>query len=312
MLFVFKESFPDSYVHGANMGLTWVLSAPCWPHEFCYQDYLHSTILKYQQVPYWSARWYQTFYPQFSHQQIEWIDYYYKHNTNPWYELKTKRYPIFSHVGPQVWSIYVENKLHIMCNKFIFVWQIALVSRSKGNIMLRVTGLCAGNSPMTDEFPAQRASNAQNDSIWWRHHAFTYFRNILWLSSGQNFADIILKRNVLNECFCAWFKFQQVWCPVGNKLTWVHFIGYGLVPPMEQAITWQNDDPNFRSISASSGAPLTFFLNLTPWISNYIDYIVWTGFYYSNFNGVTIEVLEWINNFIPHNIMDIIHYPCWD
>ena len=26
---------------------------------------------------------------------------------------------------------------------------------------LRVTGLCAGNSPVTDEFPAQMASNAE-------------------------------------------------------------------------------------------------------------------------------------------------------
>ena len=30
--------------------------------------------------------------------------------------------------------------------------------------------LCAGNSPETDEFPAQRASNAENVSILWRHH----------------------------------------------------------------------------------------------------------------------------------------------
>ena len=37
---------------------------------------------------------------------------------------------------------------------------------------LRVTGLCAGNSPVTGEFPAQRDSNAENDSIWWRHHVF--------------------------------------------------------------------------------------------------------------------------------------------
>ena len=29
----------------------------------------------------------------------------------------------------------------------------------------RVTGLCAGNSPVTDEFAAQRASNAENVSI---------------------------------------------------------------------------------------------------------------------------------------------------
>ena len=27
-----------------------------------------------------------------------------------------------------------------------------------------------GNSPVTGEFPTQRASNAQNVSIWWRHH----------------------------------------------------------------------------------------------------------------------------------------------
>ena len=36
---------------------------------------------------------------------------------------------------------------------------------------LRVTGLCVWNSPGSGEFPAQRASNAENVSIWWRHHA---------------------------------------------------------------------------------------------------------------------------------------------
>ena len=29
---------------------------------------------------------------------------------------------------------------------------------------------CWGNSPVTGEFPAQSASNAENVSIWWRHH----------------------------------------------------------------------------------------------------------------------------------------------
>ena len=43
--------------------------------------------------------------------------------------------------------------------------------RSKKTAKLRVTGLCEGNSPVTGEFPAQRASNAENVSIWWRHHA---------------------------------------------------------------------------------------------------------------------------------------------
>ena len=43
--------------------------------------------------------------------------------------------------------------------------------RSKKTSKLRVTGLCEGNSPVTGEFPAQRASNAENVSILWRHHA---------------------------------------------------------------------------------------------------------------------------------------------
>ena len=42
--------------------------------------------------------------------------------------------------------------------------------RSKITSKLRVTGLCVGNSPGTGEFPAQMASNAENVSIWWRHH----------------------------------------------------------------------------------------------------------------------------------------------
>ena len=31
-----------------------------------------------------------------------------------------------------------------------------------------------------------------------------------------------------------------------------------------------------------------------------------------NFNGCTVEVKEWISNFIPHFIMDVITNPCWD
>ena len=42
--------------------------------------------------------------------------------------------------------------------------------RSKKTSKLRVTGLCVGNSPGTGEFPAQMVSNAENVSIWWRHH----------------------------------------------------------------------------------------------------------------------------------------------
>ena len=49
-----------------------------------------------------------------------------------------------------------------MCK--IVIWLDHLISK------LRVTRLCAGNSPVTGEFPAQMASNPVNVSIWWRHH----------------------------------------------------------------------------------------------------------------------------------------------
>ena len=43
--------------------------------------------------------------------------------------------------------------------------------RSKKISKLHVTGFCEGNSPVTGEFPAQMDINAENVSIWWRHHS---------------------------------------------------------------------------------------------------------------------------------------------
>ena len=42
--------------------------------------------------------------------------------------------------------------------------------RSKKTSKLHVTGLCVRNSPVSSEFPSQMPSNAENVSIWWRHH----------------------------------------------------------------------------------------------------------------------------------------------
>ena len=55
---------------------------------------------------------------------------------------------------------------------------------SKKASKFRVTGLCVGNSPVTGEFPAQRASNAENVSIWWRHHGWD-IRTSLTVGPGE-------------------------------------------------------------------------------------------------------------------------------
>ena len=60
-------------------------------------------------------------------------------------------------------------------------------SRSKKTWRLRVTGLCVGNSSVTGEFLAQKASHAKNVSIWWRHHnpfLLAAFRDLCRCSGG--------------------------------------------------------------------------------------------------------------------------------
>ena len=66
--------------------------------------------------------------------------------------------------------------------------------RSKETSKLRVTGFCAGNSPVTGEFPVQRASNAENVSNWWRHRelkVYTVHRPLIVLTQEHkgNTAD---------------------------------------------------------------------------------------------------------------------------
>ena len=60
----------------------------------------------------------------------------------------------------------------------------------------------------------------------------------------------------------------------------------------------------------------TWFNFNTTWISNHMPNKVWDEITYSfpNLNGCTVEVWEWewINNFIPHFLVDLITYPCWN
>ena len=57
-----------------------------------------------------------------------------------------------------------NHQPHDYCLLKLFLRRI-----SKKTPKLRVTGLCGGNSSLTGKFPFQRASNAENVSIWWRH-----------------------------------------------------------------------------------------------------------------------------------------------
>ena len=76
--------------------------------------------------------------------------------------------------------------------------------RSKKTSKIHVTGLCARNSLVTNEFPALMASNAENISIWWSHQGQRWKRSSRAVSIRPN--GIII--NGFVQCFslaiCKW------------------------------------------------------------------------------------------------------------
>ena len=68
--------------------------------------------------------------------------------------------------------------------------------KKKKTSKLRVTGLCEGNSPVTGKLPAQRASNAENVFIWWRHHSIC----ISYLTDGGNWRPPSWKTRLYLSC----------------------------------------------------------------------------------------------------------------
>ena len=75
---------------------------------------------------------------------------------------------------------------------------------SKKTSKLRVTGLCEGNSPVT----AQMASNAENVTIWWRHHGHI---DVLWAS------------------LCWYIEAETTWPPECRWHFQIHFLAWKLL-----------------------------------------------------------------------------------
>ena len=125
--------------------------------------------------------------------------------------------------------------------------------RSKKTSKLRVTGLCEGNSPGTGEFPAQMASDAENVSIWWRHHGLIQYHtpksdlqlnvkivDILSIfdTKGISAIPFVLYR------FCTqplwWRKCFQFIPPGSQVLLIVLIIGSGFILPLNKKLNFMH------------------------------------------------------------------------
>ena len=77
--------------------------------------------------------------------------------------------------GAVHYSDVIKNAIASQITGVSFMCSNVCSGKSKKTSKLRVTGLCEGNPQVTGGFPSQRTSNAENVSIWWRHHACDWF-----------------------------------------------------------------------------------------------------------------------------------------
>ena len=115
---------------------------------------------------------------------------------------------------------------------------------------LRVTGLCAGNSPVTGEFSTQMASNAESISIWWRHHddvqlvGYRYYSQ--WYSGNQSSNGYVYI--VSDWCPCTGGTYKKC----GNyqrqgQILWdvINYLSQTLMPAYKSSIVSWSKMPQF-------------------------------------------------------------------
>ena len=94
---------------------------------------------------------------------------------------------------------------------------------------LHVTFLCAGNSPVTGEFLAQSASNAENVCIRWRHYEVCALLCLAVVNplrprqNGRHIPDDIIKCIFLNE---------NVWISLKISLKFVFKVPINNIPAL--------------------------------------------------------------------------------
>ena len=91
---------------------------------------------------------------------------------------------------------YSDVMMNGMASQITDAWLLcSTVCSDKRRHQLCAIGLCEGNPTVTGGFPSQGTSNAENVSIWWRHHGlqfpgrqnvsnFVYFCSCLSTMSG--------------------------------------------------------------------------------------------------------------------------------
>ena len=107
---------------------------------------------------------------------------------------------------------------------------------------------------------------------------------------------------------CLWHGITANSC----ALIWCHSVSgtNKFTPSPCQNLQPRREIKNFNEYSIKHQDPFYWngLISSPAWISNHMPYEVWDEIYhaFSNFNGCTMDVCEWISNFIPDFAMEVI------
>ena len=135
---------------------------------------------------------------------------------------------------------------------------------------LRVNGLCVGNSPGTGEFPAQMASNAENVSIWWRHHGYVII------------LDLAIKRP---NRLCCWNDKKLYFPYVGIVIVWrVYYDACVLVYNKNPCVwlLWHWSSRGQFALSNPLGLTASWVLSSTDRVKISVKEAIQNGFLFSS------------------------------
>ena len=126
----------------------------------------------------------------------------------------------------------ISNHLHLEC-----LFNRLFRCRSNKTSKLCVTGLCEGNPPVTGGFPSQRASNAENVSIWWRHHGMHCGTSMVsYLHDKTSLLFLIwftwdVAHTITRIDFCVQppLKFEHGWVIISHRFMWMLFFIHALI-----------------------------------------------------------------------------------
>ena len=126
---------------------------------------------------------------------------------------------------------------------------------------LSVTGFCAGISPATGEFPAQRTSIAKNVSIWWRHHVEA-------CRSCRAFSSLINIHGLLYMCYIVQSKTN--WCTLLFKSNGIFVLRWQNMVFISKVQTWNFVCCIRRSFAFTIEIILNVWYTATPgWTSKF-------------------------------------------